>query len=178
MSESTERAEWFKNTAELYPIMRFTNSLNVIWNNVTYDIPAAIRNKEYSRALGLASGYIISGLLLAIARGLFDEDEDPDKISDEIRKLFYAITSQAIQSAPLVGSIADSTAQGLLGLGWKKSFYSAFPFAEKLSEGIGRKDWKKILEALGLLAGVPVSASKEIKRAIEEKDPKQLLGNR
>lgn len=202
LSDPAELAPLYKGRSEwAKAFMQFTTSMNVIWNNVTYDIIAQSRKKgTFKRNVGMLFGYALAGAILgAVQNGTGDED----KPEEQVRQFFYNMTTQFTGSVPIFGTMVDELAQGVI-TGEASKFYgtsSIFPGIEDTMKGLSQlgvafsqEDEKKrkqkletamknMTKGVGLLAGVPTSALKELDRTFFDEDgftfnPAALAGRR
>ena len=203
----TEIAPLFKSRiAFAQAFTQFQVSLNVIWNNTTYDLPKAAKKHEFKKAVGIVFGYALAGALVNLVQGGYDEDDEPEDIA---KKLAYSLTTQFTQSTPLLGSFADGVAQTFIT--GDASYYSMnqlYPGISSIYTGIkqvfaedkygNRKGLtpsaiKNIASGISNLVGLPTSGAKELwltffdkgfVEAIEDGDlnfrfnPGALLGQR
>lgn len=179
----TELAPLFKDKGEAVKLITaFQSALNVIWQNVTFDIPQAFKNREYGKAAGMVTGYIIAGALIYLIQEGFDDDDD-DK--DKMRKILYSFTTQFSAGVPLVGDMVDNLLYHFITGDKAQSFGDTFfPSADKFFKGMDKVadgDWRKavqyILEAVSLSLGLPYSGVKEL-QAIEEEGIGAIFGRR
>ena len=179
----TELAPLFKDKGEAVKLITaFQSALNVIWQNVTFDIPQAFKNREYGKAAGMVTGYIIAGALVYLIQEGFDDDDD-DK--DKMRKILYSFTTQFSAGVPLVGDMVDNLLYHFITGDKAQSFGDTFfPSADKFFKGMDKVadgDWRKavqyILEAVSLSLGLPYSGVKEL-QAIEEEGIGAIFGRR
>lgn len=184
LGDITELAPLFKTGSEFArAILQFTTSLNVIWNNITYDVPKAFKNHELRKGIGMIFGYAMAGILLQAVRGKFKDDDDVD---DYLKTLSYAALSQPATGVPLVGSMLDSLLEyGITGEGHIYYNTSIFPGLVKLSQGaikLKKGDIDKavsdIVEGGGLIVGLPVSGFKEAQKVFftDGFHPEVMLG--
>ena len=181
-SNITELSPMFQNRNEALSLLtQFQSSLNVIWQNVTYDIPNAIKNGEYRRAIGMSTGYIMAGALLYMVQQGFDDDDD-DK--EKMRKLLYGMTTQITSGVPLVSDLVDNTLEVVI-TGETSNFFSSsyFPAADKLMKAVqntAKQDYGKALEnftdSMLLFTGFPYSGFNEAMRLIGVGDEDGKLG--
>lgn len=171
-SDITELSPMFKNRTEAMNILtQFQASLNVIWQNVTYDIPTAFKNHQYREALGMITGYMIAGALLYLVQEGFEDDDD-DK--DKMRKILYSMTTQISSGIPLVSSQIDNVLQRLItgekAQSWGTTVFPAFEkfvnAFNKIVDGDYKKALQYVLEATALANGLPYSGAKEIQAAL------------
>ena len=164
-------------------ITQFQTSLNVIWKNLTYDVPAMVRNHETARIVGQITGYVLAGALLgAVAEG---HDDDDDTAKEKLLNWIYWSTTQFSQATPLLGNEVDSVLRSLI-TGDKPEYFSRdlFPAASNILSGIvditqenyGRAV-RNLSEGFGYATGLPVSGTKQAIRAFEE-SPAAVLGRR
>ena len=182
-SRQADIAPIFKNRNEIVSaVLQFQVSLNVIWQNIRYDLPLAVKQKQLWTVVGMVTGYAMAGICLGF---LFDDDSDEEKEDrDWGWWLLYNALSQGLESVPVIGSMVSNYSEKILT--GKTGFYGAssiFPSIEKaltgttdLSMAIREKDPDKqqkrylraagrFTEAIGIGLGLPVSGVKELLRA-------------
>ncbi len=191
--DKTELAPMFKNKNEaLNIILQFQSSLNVVWQNWTYDIPTAFKNKNFRTAWGTLFGYMAAGALLGLAhKELTGKDDDDDEFSlfKFIRQFLYSTTTQFTEGVPLVSNHVDNLTKMLI-TGEKPKFGSTaiFPALEKDQQALiklagsrSKEDFQKAMEftwqAFALHLGFPYSAVNDIK-AVPEVGWQAILGAR
>jgi|GEM_PF-3740633 len=172
--------------------MQFTTSLNVIWTNLTYDMPVSARAAmdntaptdarmaQFSRVVGTIVGYGLAGAVLgAVADGYDDDDDEIDKL----RKWIYWSTTQANESVPLFGNHVSEIIKTLV-TGDKPDFFADefFPGMMKIFKGVGYLAQGELTKALdnlaqgaGYMGGVPVSGIKQAIKTVKE-GPGAMLG--
>ena len=187
-SRSVDLAPMFKNSSEVAKaVLQFQSALNVIWQNIRYDIPYAVRNKEYKQIVGMVLGYVMAGVMSGLVNSGLGDKDDPEEVA---KQLSYFATTQFVDSVPLVGSSLDTlmekviTGEGggysnsSLWAAWEKSVNAV----GKFSEGNYKKAVELAAEGLAITYGLPVSGTKEILRAAgkdgEGRYPKSTLGQR
>lgn len=151
--------------------LQFTTSLNVIWQNIRYDLPNALKRKQWKQAIGTLTGYVLAGVLVGmVSEGLPEPTGDDDKDKEKrLRKIAYYSITQFTDSIPILGNIATNTAERLVaGENKYQGNSDLFPIISKIQNGLyaaEREDYLKALSnfglAAGLAAGVPVSGLKE-----------------
>jgi hypothetical protein len=150
-------------------LTQFTTPLNVIWNQLTYDLPTAVINKNFREAVGIIAGYAIAGTMLGVlAHGIGGGDDE------EVRRkrYFYYAFSQFFESAPLIGNgVAALAEYAITGEAPRMYQRSLFPAAEELLDAakkVRAGDWERALgdaaSAAALTTGLPVSAAKDLGR--------------
>jgi len=159
---------------------QFQSALNVIWNQVSYDIPTAFKNKQFGYAFRQISAYVVAGILLGlVTRG--KEDDDETKADDF---LYWSLT-QFTDSVPLIGSQVNSlwrqVSTGEKSTPYSSSLMPALDESMAAMRDISEGDWgnaaKNFGEGVGLFLGAPVSGVKEIVKTVEE-GPGALVGRR
>jgi hypothetical protein len=91
----------------LNTLLQFTNQLNKIYNNLTYDIPAAAGQGRYKSAMaGLLGVGVSSYLIWSMSHGRFPKTEEEVK---------HALTDSAISSIPIAGPLYISQREGFTG---------------------------------------------------------------
>lgn len=182
VSDITELSPLFQNRNEALKILtQFQASLNVVWQNVTRDIPNAVRNKQYAKAIGMSMGYVVSGMILyAVQDGLFgdDDDDDDDRRGLGWRLLYSGVFSQPISGVPLISNYIDAAAEKII-TGESEGVYNSpiFPPVDRVFRTINsmtNKDWEKAAEnainSMLLFTGLPYSAVNDVKKAISWDD--------
>jgi len=165
----------FKSGTELHKaFLQFTQSLNVIWQNIRYDMPQMIREKKFINAAGTIIGYSLAGLMLGIVMTGFDDDDDD---AEKIKKMAFWATTQFTDSFPIIGSMATNYAEQLItGKTRYSRGFNIFPALDKAmdalnttTKAIQKEEYEKLLKA-GMQAidayfmtkGLPVSGKNEI----------------
>ena len=171
-SRSTDLAPLFKNGGEFKKaFLQFQTSLNVIWQNIRYDIPYALRQKEYKRIVGTVLGYTMAGIFMNSVMDGIGGDDDDDKETQALRNLIFYSTTQFTDAVPIFGSeITNLMDQMITGKrGFASSGTDMTPTATKFMSALMKAkkgDFKKsaalFSEAVGLYLGAPVSGTKEI----------------
>ena len=178
-SRVTDLAPLFKNSSEaMKAFLQFQTSLNVIWQNIRYDMPYAVKQKQFNRIVGTVMGYVLAGIFMnSVMDGIFSgaDDDDDRKALQALRNLIYYSTTQFTDAIPMIGGdITNMTDQLITG---KRGFYSSgtdmTPSASKLMAAMNKVrkgDWKKAAtltaEGIGLFMGAPVSGVKEINKLL------------
>jgi hypothetical protein len=162
----------YKNAATQI-VLQFTQALNVVYQNLRYDLPAAIKAHDMQTAVGIAVAYIISGTLLQAMTSNPPKPEDDDPKKAAARWAFYAI-SQATDSVPLIGQMMTRIAKrAITGDKTMKFSDDALPGIAQVMDGmysLAGQDVDAALvsfaEGLGTLTGAPVNAIKDATRMI------------
>ena len=163
---------------------QFQVSLNVIWNNLTYDVLFSDRyNHEKRKAIGTLLGYAMAGMILYATQEGFDDDDDAE---DVILKLLYGATTQYTSSIPLVSSSIDNMVRArMTGDNWISKSNQLYPGFDALMQGVTNLDWKKVLRGAAIMGGVPMSGYKEFEHAFYNRKtgelrfyPQSFLGRR
>lgn len=179
--DATEIAPLFTTGSEFArAFTQFTTSMNVIWTNLTYDLPVAVKRKEFANAVGRIVSYGMAGAILgAVAEGFDDDDDEIDKL----RKWIYWTFTQGTGSIPLIGDQVDEVVKSAI-TGEKPAFFADdfFPGISKVLKGVGNltqgefdKAFENLSKGAGYIYGVPVSGIQEAYDATQE-GPQVLLG--
>jgi hypothetical protein len=172
-------APLFKGNSELgKAVLQFTQSLNVIWQNIRYDLPQMIRDRRYKNAAGTIIGYTLAGIILGAITAGFDEDDDE---TARAKKLAWWATTQFTDSFPIMGSEATRLAELLItgkmqyqgGMNLLPALQKWYNAGQNTVKGIQNQDFEKLLkaaaqaaEAAGMRYGTPVSGIKEAGRTV------------
>jgi hypothetical protein len=185
----TDQAPMFKNTPQaMRAFLQFTQSLNVIWQNIRYDMPAAVRQGQALQIVGGITGYILAGVSLALlAEGLdWEDDDEKKKVAWQRKLLFYSFT-QFTDAVPYIGDgVTAAWEAAATGRRRWSGGDNLFPAAKEagLAAGAAINAWQKLGEgnaeaaqksALKTLEhfeagfayslGLPQSGAKELLRA-------------
>ena len=176
----TQPAGRAKDLAEIYRssdktlhfFLMFSNQLNQIFNIVSSDIPAAVRQKQYIKAVEMFAGVMISMSAMILLSG-FRPSDDPEEIPEE---LILEYLTQFVGTIPIAGSGIKSGISGFSNRG-----VDPFPLAYEVGralrgaarmsdEGFDRDDFIKMItrisEASGIAAGIPTTAAKRGIKAV------------
>jgi hypothetical protein len=189
----------FRNQSELgKAVLQFTQSLNVIWQNIRYDLPQMVRERRYQSAAGTVIGYAMAGLMLGLVIDGFDDDDDWEA---RLKKVAFWSATQFTDAFPIIGSAATNYAEQLItGTKRYRSSFNIFPTLDiavqalsTATKGIQDKDQERLIkagvqamEAFFMTKGLPVSGTKEAGRLFGIGDgdgelgfnPGALLGRR
>jgi hypothetical protein len=194
----------FKNRNELMSaFLQFQTSLNVIWQNIRYDLPLAVKEKQVLTVAGMVAGYALAGMSLGL---LLDDDDDEEKRERNTALwLLYNSLTQFTDAVPIIGDgVTNLAEKAITGKASFRGQQNILPVVQKalggmenaagiLRETDPEKRGKKIAkaaaalsEAFGIAFGLPVSGVKELGRAAgvggdNEKlllYPESLLGRR
>ena len=182
-----------KGTEALKILTQFQTSLNVIWQNIRYDLPQAVREKQWSTVIGTVGGYVAAGIAVNMLTEGFSGGDDDDPESKARDFMYYGMT-QFTEAVPLVGDAVSALAKkaitGSSSSAMGEDFYPALSKIFQAGTAIATGDWeksaKRTAEGIGYIFGAPVSGLKEVGRAfgIGDKDgalnikPEALLGRR
>lgn len=160
-------------------VLQFTQPLNVIWNNLAYDMPRAVRSGRFRVALGFATAYVLSGIIIGAV-----EDPYPEEDEEKRKKLLADAATGILEVLPIVGSTVTSNLRMLLGVRTsRRSSLVLFPFLEKAEQAAWsakKGAWERaailMAEALAYAKGLPASQPKRIYRALREGYWGELIG--
>lgn len=164
-------------------IFQFTQALNVVYQNIWYDLPAAVKAHQLKQAIGIAVAYIISGTLLQAMITRPPRDDEPPE--EKAKRYAFWAFSQATDSIPLIGEdVTRILKRAITGEKSPSMPDSAIPGIAQFMDGIyslAGDDLDvamgKVGRGLGMLAGAPVSGIREGLRVIGG-EPEALLGRR
>ena len=177
-SRAADLAPLFKNKSEaMKAFLQFQTSLNVIWQNIRYDMPYAVRNKQFNRIVGTILGYVFAGIFMnSVMDGVTSgADDDDDKELQALRNLIFYSTTQFTDAVPIMGSeLTNMFDQVITGKrGFANSGTDMTPSATKMLSAFtnaSKGNWKKAAtlsaEAIGMGLGAPVSGIKEINKLL------------
>jgi len=173
-SRVDDLAPLFKTNSEFAKaFLQFQQSLNVIFQNVRYDLPQMLREHQGWRAAGMILGYASAGILLGVIMTGFDDD---DEGIDKAGKLVWWATTQFTDAFPIIGNAATGYLEELItGKKQYKRGFVAMPMVDKAiqaltttTRAISKGEYEKLLKAAaqaaeaGFMAvGLPTSATKE-----------------
>lgn len=152
-------------------LLQFTMSLNVIWQNIRYDLPYAVRNSQYRQAVGMIAGYTLAGIGLSMLDGNVPAgDDDAEEQAQKMRNLIYGATTQFTDAMPIIGSAVSTMDEKLItGQSSFSSGTDLFPTLTKFINGttsLANGDWDKAAakygEGVAMFIGAPVSGTKEM----------------
>jgi hypothetical protein len=98
-------------------LLQFTNPLNVIWNNLRYDVPRLFDEHKRLQAVGVIACYALSGLAIGVVKSAFSgittglppgakDDDDPVEVWERYFATYFF--SQYVDSVPLAGPYLSS----------------------------------------------------------------------
>lgn len=164
----SEMSRLFKTDNEALKFFtQFTASLNVVFQNIFFDIPMAARNRQRGKFWGTIGAYVLSGALLFLIREEpWDDSDDDGEEEFQWRRLIYSFFSQAVDSVPLISdSVSQMIYEPITGENAFTFFGSEFPPLERLARVPGNitdGDWQKAImnsiESIGLFSGIPTLA--------------------
>lgn len=184
-NRSVDIAPLFKNSSEaMKAYLQFQTSLNVIWQNLRYDIPYDIRNKAGWRIAGTILGYTLAGIFMNSVMEGYDGGDDDDK--EKIKQAIYYATTQFTDAVPMIGSELTNTMDKLIT--GKQQFMSTgtdmTPTVSKflaILTNAKKGNWQKAAEmtaeGIGMSLGLPVSGTKEIKKILINDKKKKVEVN-
>ena len=172
-SDPLYRSPLYRNKSEAMKlILQFTQPLNVIWQNLRYDMPKAVKEREYRKAVGYITAYALSGLAIGYVRSL--RGYGPEDDDDSTRYWVHAATSQFTEAIPLAGEPITALTRYLIT---GNTMYMPDNNLPALSDAVNgvmalkRQDWDRALWSFGTsvmqTTGLPARAVLDTKRFIE-----------
>jgi len=174
-ARTDDLAPLFKTNSELgKALLQFTSALNVIWQNIRYDLPEMVREKRYMNATGMIMGYAIAGVMLGAICSGFDDDDDE---AAKAKRLAWWATTQFTDAFPIIGSEASHFAELLItgkmsyssGVNLFPTLWKARGALESGAKGLHSREFDNYLkaaakaaEAYGIYKGLPISGIKEL----------------
>lgn len=154
------------NSEVVKALLQFQTALNVIWQNIRYDIPYAVKNKQYSRMVQTILGIVFAGILMNAIVNHPDDDEDE---ADKVRNFIWYSTTQFTDAIPVIGQMTSNLSKQLIT--GKKGYSSGndimpmltkfYNSATSIRSGNWEKATRSFLEGVGMSQGLPVSGIKE-----------------
>jgi hypothetical protein len=185
---SADLAPLFKEGGEFAKVFtQFQMPMNRIFQQVFFDLPNAVKNKEYARAVGIICSYALSGLALMLVAGPRGDDDDKKR-----RDWIFSAFSQFTDSVPFIGGLAtDLTRTALTGDREQQFSTSLLPAAEKslggttvMLDALWDQNTEKLgkgmltaLEGAGIGVGLPTQTIKDLTH-IPDAGLGALLGRR
>jgi hypothetical protein len=187
----TDQAPMYKNTPQaMRALLQFTQSLNVIWQNLRYDnkIPGAIREGRALQLAGCYAGYVLAGVsLMLLTEGLGGDDDDKEQRTPWQRRLLFHSFTQFTDAVPFVGdAVAKAWEAAVTGRVQWSGGDNLFPAAKeaglavaslakaayKRGDGEGKaaetaavNALEHFMAGLAYFLGLPLSGGKELGRA-------------
>ncbi|MDR1507813.1 MAG: hypothetical protein LBI67_11995 [Treponema sp.] len=190
-SRLTDLAPMFKRgNAFVQAYLQFQSALNVIWQNIRYDLPDAVRNRQWGQVVGTVAGYALAGIsLYMLTVGIFGGDDDDEKKQLALwQKIAYGSTTQFTDSVPIIGDWATTIVEGTITGRWRmpydtnllpvgKDVYDALAASVKAGQALSADDTEKAQRlalkaaaefesAIGMALGFPQSAIGEFGRGL------------
>lgn len=157
-----------KGSEVIRALLQFQTALNVIWQNIRYDIPYYARQKQMKNIVGMVGGYVVAGVMLGVLAkaGSGGDDDDPE---DTLKEFIYYGMTQFTDSVPIIGGVVSGVAEkAITGKGGRQSTTDMFPALTKYVQaatnaagGNWGKSAGRFTEGLALTLGLPVSGGKE-----------------
>lgn len=187
-SRAADIAPLFKNSSEaMKAYLQFQTSLNVIWNNIRYDLPYSVKTKQFGRIIGMVTGYALAGIMMnAVMEGWHNDDDDDKETEKAVKDFIWYSTTQFTDSVPVLGSTLTTASQKLItgkagyfgGSGTdmtpmvtkfvNATTSTATAIANRDDPEKAKKAWLKaaanFTEGLNMNFGLPVSGLKEVEK--------------
>jgi hypothetical protein len=154
----TDQSPMHKNAPQaVKALLQFTQSLNTIWQNIRYDMPAAMREGQMLQVVGGLTGYILAGVSLGLlTEGLGGDDDDEKKKIAWQRQLLYYSFTQFTDAVPFIGDAVTKAWEGIATgrVQWSGG-NNMFPVLKEFQGAVGAvtKTGQKLAEGDGNAAG-------------------------
>jgi hypothetical protein len=162
-----ELAKWFT---------MFTSELNAIWNRLSFDVPLALRRKEFLRAMADVTSIAMAGMFIALASGALQGDDEEKKR----KRLLLGLASEFVESWPIVGNDVFSILSDKRFQSGGVKLVPAVSAATETFKQVTEGDWdtalKNMLETLSFAMGLPYAGPRRAIKAIRTGDVRALLG--
>jgi hypothetical protein len=171
--KETELAPLFRGKDSFRKSMlRYGAPLNVVWNQLSYGIPNAMKQKNMRYIIGIYASMAVANMIVAALRGKIPLGEDDDDEEARIKKLaYYLIFSPIAESVPIVSGLAESIVESSIE-GRKvprfapRYFPAAEYFGEALIDATAKEDYAKAAidaaTAFGYTSGLPVNQARKL----------------
>lgn len=136
---------------------QFSNQLNQIWNMATYDMPAAIRQKNWEKALGMTTGMVLSATVI----WMLSNRRPPEDLEDWAE----VMAEQGLNMIPILGPVAARAMDGWTtevsvftpaqGVGELAGLMKKLAAGEDVSEYTIDSTVRSALEGLAIATGMP-----------------------
>jgi hypothetical protein len=182
-NRDVDKAPMFESRGEIAKaFFQFQFALNRIWQNMRYDLPLAVREKQVLTVVGMVTGYAAAGICLGL---LLDDDDEKEKNERNAALwILYNSLTQFTDAVPIIGEGVTAFAETFItGKRLYRQNTNILPVVEKAFGGLGNaagmlweEDPKKrkqkfmkaagnMAEAFGIRFGLPVSGIKGFGRA-------------
>ena len=159
-----------KNSELVKILLQFQTSLNVIWNNIRYDLPQAVKDKEYKQIIGAIAGYTMAGIMVTLVTGGPYGDEDDEEETKLLKQIMFGATTQFTDSVPVLGSYITTLSEMLItgegGMMYSNNTFPVLNEAMATVQSASKGKWDKaainFAEGVGYFLGLPVSGTKEL----------------
>ena len=186
-NRSVDIAPLFKNSSEaMRAYLQFQTSLNVIWQNLRYDLPYNIKNNLGFRVAGTIVGYAAAGIFMnSVMEGLDLGGDDGDDELKALRQLIFYATTQFTDAVPMIGSELTNTMDKIItgkqqfmnsGTDMTPTFTKFTSILTNASKGNWEKAAEMTAQGFAMSLGLPVSGSKELLKLFGVGDKDGELG--
>jgi hypothetical protein len=176
-SDEENRSPIYRNTNSLkQALFRFTQPLNVLWNNLVYDMPDAVKNRQTERFAGFAASLVLSGIAAGAVRALRGNGPEDGDADEWAKWIAWQSTTQITDPIPLFGEVV-SAMTGRLITGEFQPIYSpeTVPILDPIfrtfsaaASGDAKKSIIAAAEGLSVVTGFPFVAIKNTAKFLLE----------
>lgn len=174
-SRAFELPEMYRTSMVVNLLQQFTQQLNRMWNMTVYDMPTAVRNGNYMRAVAVFAALGINGLFTWMIQNRRVPEDDED--------LAEAFSDQFISCVPFIGTAWEAYEHGFEAggvpavEGAAQLAASIFDMGKGLVKGeIDTKAMTKAIQGLAPILGIPWEGPRRIVKAIQTGKPIELVG--
>jgi hypothetical protein len=159
--------------------LQFQLPMSVIFQNIFFDMPAAVRNGRAEQLFVTLGVYAFTAVAAGALSGGWDDDDFFTP-----RGIAAAAAGGLIESLPVIGNAASRGLESLIrGEKIRPSMWNLFPVlqsAEKAVNAVQNKKWgdaaRAVADGIFYYTGLPVALKNEIEKALEKGDWAILLG--
>jgi hypothetical protein len=160
--------------------LQFQVPLSVIFQNLVFDMPNAVKNGNIFQALTTVGIYAVTAAVV----GILTEDDDEDKFDPAVMGINAA--AGLIESIPVIGGGMAFSFESFLRDGKmrtsQRDFFPIGTSAVKAVNAVSERQWwtalSKATDGLFFMTGLPQGLKREAEKAAEEGDWTVFLGYR
>jgi hypothetical protein len=179
-----ETSPMYKDTGLGKLFLRFSQPLNMVWQNLTYDSFVS-REKSFGGTVARITAYGVAALIVAAMRGALAKQDGEDLEPEDLmrRVFYYLLCSQFTESVPLIGNMVSGTVEKLVtgeGKIYQDRYFELAYRVLDIPVALTQENYERALRdavhALGLGAGLPVSQVNRVIKSVRGQDPRIAFG--